>query len=456
MAARRGLGMTLTPVPAPQDPFRRRSSDWARLGLAIAVLAWLAMRRTTPTETAVTQAFTSLPSGLHSLFAALYRVGAIWAVGVLVVTALGLRRWRLARDLALAGGLAWLLARAMGIVDHGGVASLSAVLRAPTTPTFPLVRLAVIEAVLIVAAPYLNRPARRWGQLFCVVLAPAAMYLGMASPNDLAGGLVLGWGVAAAVHLAFGSPAGRPTPAQVKDALADLGVPVGDVWLAPRQPPNQTVMLATGGMGEIRVRVIGRDEASLTLLSRLWRFVYYRDRGESLYLTRSHEIEHEAYCLLAASAAGARVPELIRAGMGGRSIAMEVERLVPGTSLRDLDAAAVDASLLAELWAQVERLAAARIAHGALNADHIIVAGTRPFITGFSHALAPADDHQLGGGRGRAARGHGAHRRPGRGDRRRPGWDRAGCARSQPAPHPARNPDARGARRTRLWRPIGA
>ncbi|MDQ6949276.1 MAG: flippase-like domain-containing protein, partial [Actinomycetota bacterium] len=40
---------------------------------------------------------------------------------------------------------------------------------------------------------------------------------------------------------------------------------------------------------------------------------------------------------------------------------------------------------------QVSRLGAARIAHGALNADHIIVAGNGPYLTGFSHARDPAD-----------------------------------------------------------------
>ena len=383
-------------APAPEDPYRRRSSDWARLGVAVVVLGGLAARNTTRVEAAVAQAFLTLPRGLHTLFAALYRLGAIWAVAVLALTALALRRWRLARDVALAGGLAWVLARLMGIVDHGGIGQWSDAFRATTTPTFPLVRLAVIEAVLLVAGAYLKRPARRTGQLLCAVLVPAALYLGTASPNDLAAALVLGWGVAATIHLALGSPAGRPRPAQVKAALADLGVPVDDVRLAPVQPPNETVMLATDAAGDLRVRVIGRDEANVTLVSRLCRFLYYRDQGDALYLTRSQEIEHQAYCLLAASAAGTKVPELIRAGMGGAgSIAMEVERLVAGPSLRDIDPESVDDALVADVWTQVKRLRKARIAHRALNADHIVVSGDGPVVTSFAHAVAAADDHQL-------------------------------------------------------------
>ncbi len=394
IAARLGLAAGAAATP-DQDPYRRRTSDGVRTVVATALMIWLALRKTTRTEAAVMQAFTSLPSGLHTFFAALYRLGAIWAVAVLVVTALAFRRWRLARDLALAGGLAWALARLMGIVDHGGISSWTEVFRAARTPTFPLVRLAVIEAVLIVAGPYVTRPARRAGQFFGALMVPAALYLGVASPNDLAGGLILGWGVAAVIHLAIGSPAGRPTPEQVREALADIGVAAHDVALAAVQPPNQTVMVAAAPGGDIRVRVIGRDEASVTLLSRLWQYLYYRDRGENLYLTRTQEVEHEAYCMLAASSAGAKVPELIRAGLGGRSIALEVERLVPGRSLRDVDRAAVGAEFLAELWAQVGMLATARIAHGALNADHVMVTDNGPFLVGFAHALDPADDHQL-------------------------------------------------------------
>ncbi|MDP9075375.1 MAG: hypothetical protein M3N98_14670 [Actinomycetota bacterium] len=285
LAARLGLVAGPDAAPGQAEPYRRRTSDWVRLGVAVVVLAWLALRSTTRTEAAVMQTFTTLPGGLHPLFAALYRVGAIWAVAVLALTALAFRRWRLARDVALAGALAWVLGRLMGIISHGGLAKWTDVLRATTTPTFPFVRLAVIESVLIVASPYLTRPARWTGQVFAAVLAPAALYLGIASPNDLAGGLMLGWGVAAIIHLAIGSPAGRPTPSQVTKALVDLGLRVQDVRLAPRQPPNQTVMVGRDADDDVRVRVIGRDEAGLTLLSRLFQYVYYRDRGESFFLT---------------------------------------------------------------------------------------------------------------------------------------------------------------------------
>src|SRR5204863_226338 len=102
--------------------------------------------------------------------------------------------------------------------------------------SFPQVRLAVVTAVVCAASPYLTRPTRRIGQLLVLLLALSSMYLGTAFPNDLFAAVVLGWGVAAAVHLAFKSPGGRPTTAQVGAALEELGVDVDEVHLAPVQP----------------------------------------------------------------------------------------------------------------------------------------------------------------------------------------------------------------------------
>src|SRR6202023_924544 len=113
-------------------------------------------------------------------------------------------------------------------------------------------------------------------------------------PNDLPGGLVLGWAVAAGVHLAFGSPGGRPTSAQVAAALAQVGLPVTGVRLAPVQPPGATIMLADGADGELLVKLVGRDEADARLVSKLWRFVYYKDSGPTLFLSRAHQLQHEA------------------------------------------------------------------------------------------------------------------------------------------------------------------
>src|SRR5690348_15238151 len=98
------------------DAHRRRLSDCVRVGIAAALLIVAARHAgtTTETERALFDVFNSLPNGLLPLFRSIYRLGALWAVGLVVVSALVGRRWHLARDLLIAGVLAWAFGRIMG------------------------------------------------------------------------------------------------------------------------------------------------------------------------------------------------------------------------------------------------------------------------------------------------------------------------------------------------------
>ena len=92
--------------------------------------------------------------------------------------------------------------------------------RTGVSPNFPSVRLAVVVAVISAARPYVTRPVRRIGHVLVFGLVLAALDLGNAFPNDLFAGIVLGWGIGAAVHLTFGSPGGRPSVVQVARGVA--------------------------------------------------------------------------------------------------------------------------------------------------------------------------------------------------------------------------------------------
>ena len=91
--------------PADEQPFRRRTSDWIRLVVAATITALLIDRhdQVGAAEQALFEFFNGLPDSLADLFRLLYGAGTLWAVGLVVVAALIGRRWRLARDLALAG-----------------------------------------------------------------------------------------------------------------------------------------------------------------------------------------------------------------------------------------------------------------------------------------------------------------------------------------------------------------
>ncbi len=64
----------------------------------------------------------------------------------------------------------------------------------------------------------------------------------------------------------------------------------------------------------VDVSVYGRDASDAQLLAKTVRFLFYRDSGPTLALTRRQQVEHEAYLTLMADRAGARVPD----GAGGR------------------------------------------------------------------------------------------------------------------------------------------
>jgi len=141
-----------------------RFLEWICIALMIALAEHV--DDVTPTEQSIFEFFNTLPDGLQSLFVTLYRLGALWAVGLVVAAALLDRRWRLARDLAISGGLAWAIARILGalVVEKDSLGgSLDVVTRFGDTPSFPLVRLAVVVAVVAAAAPYVSRPTRRVG-----------------------------------------------------------------------------------------------------------------------------------------------------------------------------------------------------------------------------------------------------------------------------------------------------
>src|SRR6476646_11948658 len=99
---------------------RRRPGDAARAVVAALLLVPLVLHahHPTATEEAVVRLYNSIPHGARTLFLILYQLAALWAVGLLAVTVLLLRRWRLARDLAVAGGLAWVLGRLTAYFTH--------------------------------------------------------------------------------------------------------------------------------------------------------------------------------------------------------------------------------------------------------------------------------------------------------------------------------------------------
>jgi uncharacterized membrane protein YbhN (UPF0104 family)/tRNA A-37 threonylcarbamoyl transferase component Bud32 len=382
---------------ADERPYRHLTGDWFRVGIA-GILLILSIRHlgaTTDVEHDVQRFFADLPDGAKGFFELLSRLGSLWGVLLVATAALLARRWRLALVMVIAGVLAWFFGRFIAFIVAGQSVgdAFTDVFHASKQPTYPTVPFAVVAAVLITALPFLTRPMRRLAEFVVALTALGTLYRANGSLNAVFAGLVLGWGIAALLHLVLGSPAGRPTTSQVTAALEELGVAVTTAHLEPRQHSGYTLVLADRADGSrVHVRVYGRDAADTQLAAKAWRFVFYKDTGATLTLTRLQQVEHEALCQMVAQDAGAHVPTLVAAGIAGPSAALLVTDQVEGAAIgeaHDPDA------VLRALWQEIACLRDHRLAHGALDIEHVVVSGTTPVITDFSLASVSATPQRL-------------------------------------------------------------
>ena len=65
-----------------------------------------------------------------------------------------------------------------------------------------------------------------------------------------------------------------------------------------------------------------------------------------------------------------------------------------GRRLSDVDPDTITDALLVDLWTDAAALGRARIVHGELDADHVVVADGRPWIVAFDHAEVTGDPHR--------------------------------------------------------------
>src|SRR5678815_625242 len=89
---------------------------------------------------------------------------------------------------------------------------------------FPEYRLAAAITIAAVVGPELVRPVR--GLLSCLVIAAGVGQLALESalPSDILGAVALGLGAGALIRLVFGSAAGVPASAEVRESMLGLGV----------------------------------------------------------------------------------------------------------------------------------------------------------------------------------------------------------------------------------------
>jgi hypothetical protein len=118
----------------------------------------------------------------------------------------------------------------------------------------------------------------------------------------------------------------------------------------------------------------------------------------ALILDRLQQFEHEAYLTFVAARAGVLVPEVLAAGRFGPSRdAALVTRRPDGPTLAEADGGVLSDETLDDVLHTVLRLRDARLAHGTLGAETIIISPAGICLRDFRSASASASDGRLDG-----------------------------------------------------------
>jgi uncharacterized protein (TIRG00374 family) len=371
---------------------RRRASDAFRLGLAIVVVALSVpvMRANSALELSIVRALHPPPEAVSWLVTLVFWLGSVGISVLLVVVGLLVPRLTAVRLVAAAALLTWGVCALLGVLLGSAAGRPPADALAGIDTGYPVTELAVAIAVAATALPFLSRPVHRAVSLLVALAVLAAVCGGEALPVNALSSVALGWGIAAALHLAVGSPLGLASAAEVARWITDLNVAVADLTRAPRQVWGVEQFNGHDPAGRpVELSVYGRDASDARVLAKLWRFCLYQDSGPTLILNRLQQVEHEAYLTMMAGRAGAGVPEVMAAGRFGPSNdAALVTRVPYGPALAQ--ATEVGDATLDEILQAALRLRAAGIAHGALGGDTIIVSDQGVCIRDFRRASASA------------------------------------------------------------------
>lgn len=371
----------------------RRPTDVTLLIFTGTMLLWFSARadgQPSGLHAALISVIQALPGLLDPLWRVLGDWLPLWAL-ILIGFAAYRRHWSLVRDqfVALIGVFfgAWVVGR----IATGAWPDLwRGVLRQGQPIDYPPLMLAAAVAVISVSSPHMSRPFRYAGRWFVVLGAFGAMTVGLTLPGHAAGALMLGWAVAAVVHLALGSPGGLPSLDRVRLGLAGMGIDATPHDIESRGGVAWVRATAADGT-DLDVKVYGRDAWDGQLLVSMWRFVWYRDGGPNLAHSRLQQVEHEAFITLLAERRGVPVSHVVTAGLDvGRDALLVTERF--GVGIDELTEPLSDAQVDAA-WRALGLLHAAGISHGRLDPYRIRIAGDEVRLSDFAGAdIVPSTD----------------------------------------------------------------
>lgn len=329
-------------------------------------------------ETWVQDIFDGAPNWIRTLASAAFSLTGLAVLG-LVVLVVWRSRWALVRDTIVTTAVTMFAAIVLSTWVSGEWPDVLPEFIDDGAPAFPVVRIALTVAVLVIVGPSLTAPLRRLERRVIGLVVVSALVLEYAMLSSAVGGLALGVAAAASVRLLFGTSVGIPTLERIAASLADLNVEVHELAYADEQPGGSLRAGARDDRGEVAITIYGRDSADSAFANRLWRAMWYRDAQWSLGVSRQQLAEHEALLLLLARRADIHVPEVVAVGATTTGDVLLVTRDDERVPLAGIPTSDVDDDLLDALWRELAALHHADLSHGHLDATRITYAvGGRP------------------------------------------------------------------------------
>lgn len=275
-----------------------------------------------------------------------------------------------------------------GVVFHGGL---------DRGLGFPSGHVAVAAALATAVGVYLGRTGRRVVWVAVALVGIARIFVGAHLPVDVVGGVALGWAVGALVHVLFGTPDGGADEGRVAAALGGVTRVPFELARASVDSRASTPFYADTASGERWfLKAVGHVQRDADLLFKGWRVLTRRGiEDEAPFATSKQQVDHEAYLSLLAARAGVRTPRFVATGSNDGTSVLVFER-VDARPLDQLEPAAITDTVLVELWGEVARMRAARIAHRDLRLANVLLGcDGRLWLVDFGFAEAAASDHRL-------------------------------------------------------------
>jgi len=361
---------------ASDAPRARRPTDVVLVALALLTIGGMTLVAPGPgaLDTATQRFVQALPGLFGWFWETAYDVLFLWAIVLIAIPIAARKRTRMLVGELLAVAITFIVGSAVaGLAGVSGSESVRAIASSDPPARYPAMRVAIAATVVVAASPHVSRPLRRIGHFVLILGAAASVAVGVALPSGVLAGFAVGIGVAALVHLLLGSPGGRLSLDQARLALADLGVTAVDLRYAPLGPTGVAIILGGTDDGRsIRVKIYGRDAWDGQLITSVWSSVW--NRGETPRVGgRLEQVEHEAFVTLLAERSGIAVQPVVTAGLAEGRDAIVVLDTGEARPMSALGAADVDDATLARIWELDAALFEARIAHGQLDADAVVV-----------------------------------------------------------------------------------